>query len=348
MAAFCTPAEMAAPAPPGGGQVSLFPMGRLRWIWDGKLKAALAEQIQAADVVHIHGLWQEHCTAGGSLCRRLRKPYVVSAHGMLDPWSLNHKRLKKMLYLRFGHRAYMARASCLRALTASEIEDYRSVGLRNRAVLIPNGIEEPPGADPREFLEKYPHLRNRKLLLFLGRLHHKKGADILLEVWSRLRRQYEEWHLVLAGPDEDGAAAALAAMIARTGISGSVTLTGMLSGSLKWAALRAASLFVLPSHSEGFSVAVLEALACGIPVVITRQCHFPEVVPAGCGWECDVNAADISAALSQALGGSAEDLAGMGKRGRELAAGRYSWASVGRATADMLDSVLGEARHAAS
>jgi glycosyltransferase involved in cell wall biosynthesis len=136
-------------------------------------------------------------------------------------------------------------------------------------------------------------------------------------------------------------------MIATAGISGSVTLTGMLSGSLKWAALRAASLFVLPSHSEGFSVAVLEALACGVPVVITRQCHFPEVVPAGCGWECDVTAADISAALSQALGTSAEDLAGMGRRGRELAAGRYSWASVGRATADMLDSVLGEARHAA-
>jgi glycosyltransferase involved in cell wall biosynthesis len=308
---------------------------------DRRTDTRLSELIGKSDVVHIHGIWQEHCSRTAMLCRRFGKPYVVSAHGMLEPWALRRKAWKKRLYWRTVEQRNLQAAAGLRALTCDEGADYRRLGLLNPVRVIPNGIDLPEQAEPELFLKKFPPLRGQRLVLFLGRLHAKKGLDILCRAWARLQSQFPDTQLVIAGPDEDGTLARIEGLAREAALSGRVTFTGILTGSAKWSALRAASLFVLPSHSEGFSVAVLEALACGVPVLLTRACHFPEVVSAGCGRETGPEEAGIQDCLASLLSLPPKALSHMGALGREFVRERFAWSQVARQTADALDEWMG-------
>jgi glycosyltransferase involved in cell wall biosynthesis len=289
--------------------------------------------IQSSDIVHIHGIWDWHSVAAGTLASHAGVPYVVSAHGMLDPWAVRNKRWKKWLYARLIERRNLNRAACLCALTDSEVTDYRAFGLRPPAAIIPNGIELQE-ASPNAFYAQYPELRDRTLVLYLGRIHYKKGVDLLCRAWARLHAGFPDARLVVAGPDSDHTRPRLKR------IAPSAVFTGMLDARLKWSALSAASLFVLPSHSEGFSVAVLEAMAAALPVVITRQCHFPEVESHGCGAVIEPNEDDLETALRSLLAASAEERRQIGRRGKSLVEQRYSWNVIGTKAADLFDSVL--------
>ena len=243
----------------------------------------LRSSLAACDVVHIHGIWNLHCAASGSLARQLGKPYIVSVHGMLENWALRQKRLKKKFYSSIIERANLNGASCLRALTQSEALDYRRFGLKQPVVVIPNGVVPPTSANHCHFLEKFPELQSRQVVLFLGRIHHKKGLDPLLKAWSRVSRDFPNAVLVLAGPDFENTQKSLEILADELGIRQTVVFTGMLGEEMKWGALAAADFFILPSYSEGFSVAILEALALSLPVIISPQCNFPDVAEANCG-----------------------------------------------------------------
>ena len=157
--------------------------------------------MEAADGVHIHGIWEEYCTIASRLAREGGKPYLVAAHGMLEGWALRQKRLKKMLYSLLVERANLREATCLQALTTVEVEDYRRFGLANPVAVIPNGVEVPAGVTADAFLQAFPELRGKRLALFLGRLHPKKGLDILCRAWARIHGGIPDAHLVIAGPD---------------------------------------------------------------------------------------------------------------------------------------------------
>ena len=335
LAAFCEKDEV--PSARAAEMVRCFPAGRMRWAMDFRLRRELAGLIEESAIVHIHGLWQEHSLVAARLCRQLGRPYVVSAHGMIEPWALKQGRWKKRAYLAVAEGGVLRRAAGLRALTRAEGQFYRDLGLSNPVEVVPNGIDLPAGSSPGAFLEAFPELSGRRLVLFLGRLHAKKGLDILCRAWAQIAGTFPEAQLVIAGPGDGELVASLTALSGELGMGSRVTFTGMLRGELKWSALAAASLFVLPSHSEGFSMAVLEALGAGLPVVISHGCHFPEVGEAGCGWEVNPQDDEVAGAVSEALSMDAETLRETGRRGRRLAEARFGWAGIGERTADMLE-----------
>lgn len=342
LAAFCGPDEEFR-ADGHRFAIERFPLGKRIWLQDGAERARLRASIRRSVGVHIHGLWQEHCLLGASMARTAGKPYLISAHGMLDAWALGAKRWKKAIYSALIENRNLRRASCLHALTDAEAEDYRRSGAKTPVVVIPNGVHIPKHGAPHAFLREFPHLEDKRIVLFLARLHPKKGLDLLCRAWAKVRRR-EEDHLVIAGPDFEGTRARMEQQIGELGIGDSVTFTGMLSGERKWGALRAAHVFTLPSYSEGLSVSVLEAMGLGVPVIVTRQCNVPDVVTAGCGWTVEPDETELTAALDDCLGAPQCSLQEMGTRGEAVVRARYSWEIVGRQMASVYEWLLGGAQ----
>lgn len=300
----------------------------------------LARLIEASDIVHIHGLWQHPTLLGAWLSRRAGKPYVISAHGMLEPWALRRGRWKKAIYSAITERKKLARAACLLALTADEVENYRAFGLENPVAVVPNGVAIPE-ATRDLFLNSFPDLQGRRLVLYMGRIHHKKGPDVLVNAWASVARRFPETQLVVAGPDFQETEPRIKELAARQGIAERVSFPGLLRGDLKWSALAACTVFVLPSHSEGFSVAALEALASAKPVILSPHCHFPEVGKRRCGWIVAPQAEPVAQALTQALETPLGRLEEIGAAGQALVRERYSWDVVGRQMAEIYRWVLG-------
>ena len=251
-----------------------------------RLGAWLEENLARFDGVVVHGLWQYH-SYGTYRVIRGRTRYVVFPHGMLDPYfkrAFPLKHLKKQLYwLAREYRVLRdARAVCF----TTPIERDCAVGTmwpqRWNAAVVSFGTSQPAGdpASQREFFfSRYSALRERRFFLFLSRIHSKKGCDLLLEAFARVAEVHSDLDLVMAGPDEEGLRPQLEAQAGRLGISARVHWTGMLEGDLKWGAFHAADAFVLPSHQENFGVAVVEALACGLPVLISDKVNiWPDIV----------------------------------------------------------------------
>ena len=328
LAAFCGPDENLSRITPAMARAETYALRGLRGLL-GAPSAVLEQQIAAADGVHIHGLWQEHCALAARIARGQRKPYLISAHGMLDPWALRTKGWKKSLYLRLIENRNLRSAACLHALTPFEADTYRRLAPGVPVVTIPNGADVPSSADPETFLARFPQLRGRSLVLFLARIHPKKGLDILAEAWKPVSARWPHAHLVLAGPDFEDSRAALEVRIRNLGIADRVTFTGMLSGAEKWSALAAANLFVLPSYSEGLSVSVLEAMGMSRPVLVTEQCHVEGIAQHGCGWVIQPRACELEAALHEFFATPAALAQQMGSHGCHLVASTYQWRSIG-------------------
>lgn len=244
------------------------------------------------DALIVHGLWQYQGLATWQALRHGGVPYFVFPHGMLDPWFKHRyplKHAKKWLYWACAEQRVLRSAAAVLYTTGEEARlavrtfwPYRA-----RHEVLGYGIDldaAARSAQADDFLAAFPVLRGRRLLLFLGRLHPKKGCDLLVEAFARVAQHDPRLHLVLAGPDPVGLRAVLERLALRLGVADRVTCTGMLAGTLKWGALRAAEVFVLPSHQENFGIAVAEALAMGLPVLISSQVNiWPEVVRSGAG-----------------------------------------------------------------
>jgi glycosyltransferase involved in cell wall biosynthesis len=340
--AVCDPAETMSQE--SGFKLTRLPAGRVRWAFDRELRHAMRDAIAHADIVHIHGIWQEHCLHACAAARRTLRPYVVSAHGMLDTWALQQKHWGKAPYMAMYERRNLASAACLRALTQNEVQDYRRAGMVGSVAVVPNGVTIPPEASAAPLFEKFPELRSRRVVLYLGRLHRKKGIDLLCNAWSRIASRFHDAVLFVAGPDSDGTLFRLQSMTAAAGISNQVIFAGMLPESLKWSALAAAEVFVLPSQSEGFSVSIVEALGMGVPVIISRQCWFPEVAESSCGWMIEPDVNQIADLLTESLSISQAERASRQINARNLVESRYTWSAVGKTMVQVYEWILGGCR----
>lgn len=282
--------------------------------------------VGSADVVHLHCVWEPLLFKVARAARDLNVPYVVTPHGMLDPWSLAQKRWKKRFALAFGYRRMLNGAAFLHVLNADERDLLQPLGLRVPAEIIPNGIaldELDPPPDSSLFRARSPGPGGRRYVLFLSRLHYKKGLDYLADAFAMVAARFPDVDLVVAGPD-GGEEADFRDRIARLAMNSRVWLTGPLYGPMKWSALSAAACFCLPSRQEGFSVAILEAMACRVPVVVSKQCHFPEVSEARAGRVVELNAESVAAGLTEILTDASAGVA-MGRAGRRLVESRFTW-----------------------
>lgn len=291
------------------------------------------ELIPYVDVVHIHGLWETLVRYASHCARIYSIPYVIAPHGMLDPWSLSQKSWKKSVALALGYRQMLNQASLLHALNQDELALLQPLGIKAPAAVIPNGVEPgevyplPPKGTFRNTL---PELEDRPFILFLSRLHYKKGLDYLADAFKIIAAQHSDVHLVVAGPD-GGAQAEFESMIQQSGLTDRVHLVGSIYGERKLAAYVDATLFCLPSRQEGFSIAITEAMACGTPVVISRQCHFPEVAERGAGIVVELSAQTVADAVLKLLQ-DADQLSRASEAGKRLVEERFLWSKVAELT----------------
>lgn len=294
-------------------------------------------EVAGAELVHMHGLWQGHTRRGSAAARRHRVPYVITAHGMAEPWALRHKAWKKRIYTTFIEGKNLRRADCLHALSRPEISHLRALAPRATVAFIPNGVDLAPFdhlPSRDSFDDAHPRLRGKFLLIFLGRLHVKKGLDLLAGALEALAPSHPELHLLLAGHD-DGALVPFLDRIRDQRLDDRVTCLGHVSGESARAAWGAADAFILPSYSEGFSMAILEALAARLPAVITTACHFPELDSVQGAITVEPTCEDVTNGVRSLLGLSPSERGALGRRGRELVERDYTWERQGERLASV-------------
>lgn len=282
----------------------------------------------APDVVHAHGLWTLTSRTSLLYCRSQRRPYVVSPHGMMDPWALRQSRWKKRLAWSVYEKAHLSGASCLHALCTAELEAIRAAGLRNPVCVIPVGVELPAGGPgPAPWNGKIPP--GEKVLFYFGRLHPKKGLKELVTAWTsdRLSREHG-WQLVLAGWDQIGHEPELRAAIAGRPGAGRVHFLGALSEADKVAAFAHCEAFVLPSFSEGLPMVVLEAWTHSRPALLTPACNLPIGFERGAALRIEPNPDAIITGLEKFFSLPDSERQVMGRRGRALIEERFLWPRV--------------------
>ncbi len=333
IAAFGRPDEQYVPPELEDVAVSHWPSSRKQWWSSSALQSAYDDAFRSADGAHIHGLWQQSSIIASRNALAQRKPYIVSAHGMLEPWALGQHRLRKQIYSLLTERGILQNANCLHALTTAEAVAYRRYAGPRTVAVIPNGVSMPSGVSSALFLNAYPALAGKRILLFLARLHPKKGVDLLVRAFLKIASLQSDTTLVIAGPDADGMRAHLETLTASHGDA--VLFTGMLDAQQKWSALAAAECFVLPSYSEGLSMGVLEAMAAGKPILLTPQCNMPEVAAITAGWLVEPVLEELTEALRFILSRSPAQNADVGSRGRDLVRRNYTWQSVAQRMADV-------------
>ena len=296
--------------------------------WNPPLRRKLLAAAQNADIVHNHGLWMFPNLYARQAAQRAGKPLVISPRGMLEQWSLGRSRAKKFLAWHAFEKENLRAAKMFHATSTAELESLRRLGLSQPVAVIPNGVELPDLAavPSRAVLEnRFPELVGKQWLLFLSRLHPKKGVNELLRVWQKLAPQFPGWHLVLVGPDLDGHGEQLRRTAQALNLGKQATFTGRLEGAEKSAALGNAELFVLPTRSENFGLAIAEALAHRVPVLTTTGAPWRELLTERCGWWIEPNETALAATLSEALKLPSSIRREMGERGRILVDKKYSW-----------------------
>ena len=296
------------------------------------------------DIVHCHGLWEDSQRLALKWQKITGKPVVISPHGMLDPWALNRSAWKKKIVRTLFADRSLHHASCLHALCESEARSIRSLGLKNSIAIIPNGID-PPVVDTN--LQSRLSRTAKKKLLFLGRIHPKKGLVYLLEGWGLLKKEreriFENWQLIIAGWDDGGFLHELKQIADRHRIdwidsseniskgnfdfpdTPNLVFTGPVFDKMKEKLFEYSDVFILPSLSEGLPVAVLEAWSYSLPVVMTEQCNISESFYRQAAIKIDISASDIMQKIAAIAELSEKQLSGIGGNGRKLLEEKFLW-----------------------
>ena len=300
---------------------------RLWTAYSGEFSSFLEENIARFDLVHIHEVWHHAGYAASESAKKNGIPYIVTIHGELSEWSLQHKGWKKLLYRKAVLDKILKNAFTLHAITQAEKDRIAELGYDTPVIVAPNGIDPAPFdelPDPYAFLDSFPVLKGKRVILFMGRLNPNKGLDILAHSFSTLKSRFPDTVLLIAGPDEEGTQQKTESILRSERTLDSVIFTGMLTGEDRLAAMSIADVFVLPSYSEGFSIAILEAMAARLPVVITDGCNFPEVAEHDAGFVVEASKIPVAEAIGSLLS-NAELRYRMGDRGRRLVTERYTW-----------------------
>ncbi len=286
----------------------------------------LFKNVNNYDIVHSQTIFAPMISVAHSICKYFHVPYIVTPHGMLEPWALSYKAWKKKIYYKLFENPSIQNSSAIQATSSFELKNINSLKFKN-TVFVPNGIrhqEFETLPNPELFYQQFPETRGKTLILFLGRIDPKKGLDLLAPAFAKVYNQFPHTHLVVAGPDNIGFMDKAQNYFLQAGCLDAVTFTGMVSGVLKYAALSAANLYVAPSYSEGFSISILEGMASGLPCIITTACNFPEAAKAKAAHVVEININAIANALIECLS-NPQQTTEMGDRAREFIFQNYTW-----------------------
>lgn len=297
-----------------------------------------------ADVIHDNGLWRSHNHRLRVVAASRRIPRIVSTRGMLEPWALEHKRLKKRIAWWAYQRRDLMKAAAIHATSAPELENLLSHSLGVPLRFIPNGVDLPAagvlrhsgavasGAHPDEVHERV------LTALFVGRIYPVKGLPMLIEAWARVRPR--GWRLQIVGPDESGHRAEVERRVTAAGLESEISFTGPLTGADKEAAFTNADLFVLPTHSESFGMAIAEALSHGLPVLTTTAAPWPALEDRTCGWRVEATVDGLARGLAKVVALSPETLRAMGLAGHEFVAFRLRWERIAKQFCELYEEAI--------
>jgi len=296
--------------------------------------------VRVADIVHLHTLWHPLNGIARRACVRHGRKYVMMPHGMLDPYSLAQKQWRKKIYLAATERKTLQEACRLIFTTFCEQQAAReSLPWLEPGEIIPLGADGPPDmrrqSEKEEFINLFPEVANRRCLLFLGRIHPKKGLERLLAIFPEIIRRHPRVLLIIAGDGEQSHVRSVRKLVDSANVGAHVLFTGMLEGKSKWSAFACAEIFVLPSRQENFAISMVEAMHSALPVVITNKVNsWPFVEEASAGFVVDEDqiGLTLAARLDELLSDPGKARY-MGMRGREFAKEHLTWK---RMTRDMI------------
>ena len=290
--------------------------------------------IQSADVAHLHTPWELANLQWAALLRRHKVPYVVSAHGMLDHYCMGQKRLKKQAFLALGGRRLFRDATAIHFTAQAELEQARAyIPVANKAIVLPCVMDLSSYATlsgPEPALRAYPQIRREaRKILFLSRVHPKKGVDLLIRAMAVVKAKMPGAQLLIAGPGDDRYFAELKALAERLGITDVVSFLGMARGAEKQSLYQVADVFVLPTHQENFGLVLAEAMACGAPVITTRGTDIWRELEQGGARIVDHDPKDIAAEIERVLS-DLDEARRQGERGRQFV---HEWLDVDQVAA---------------
>jgi glycosyltransferase involved in cell wall biosynthesis len=305
----------------------------------------LEHNVADFDVAHIHGVFSHACLSAARACRRAQVPYLIRPLGNLDPWSLQQKPVRKKLFLNLSGKRMLRGAAAVQYTSATEKKLSESALNLNHGVVIPLGVEASSNVEPAAS-DGTPQSggAGRPYVLVLSRLQPTKGIDVLIDAFVSLGKddRFSNWQLVIAGDGPPQYVAELQRRIAVNNASESVALAGWLDGEARSNALRHASLLALPSYHENFGLCVVEAMACGVPVLISPHVSLaPEIEAGGAGWISEVNPKALRATLEKALGDD-DDRRRRGEAARNLAR-NFDWQEIAGSLVRLYESVVASA-----
>jgi glycosyltransferase involved in cell wall biosynthesis len=279
-------------------------------------------------ILHTHNLWNYICYISLKISQKYNLPLIVSIRGSLYKWSLEQSKWKKLIAWALFQKRVLQNASCIHVTEMKELEAVRDLQIKTPIAIIPNGInlEEFKGLKTKNDAKSSLGLKNdKKYILFISRLHPKKGIEFLINSWINIANTYQDWDLLIVGPEynkhyvDD-----LRSKIIDSQLSERVVFTGMLEGDERLDSFAASSLFVLPSYSENFGVAIAEAMAAKLPIITTHGTPWKEINIYKAGWWVELNQDNIDYALNQALACSEHELGLKGLNGLRLIE-KYEW-----------------------
>jgi glycosyltransferase involved in cell wall biosynthesis len=301
----------------------------------------LMDNLVNYDLLHTNYIYVYAPTVAAILARQRKLPYVTSTIGQLTDWSQSQKRFKKRIYNTL-ERYSLNRAAAIHCTTSAEAEDVEKFGVHTPKVVIPLGAEPPNllSEASKQLRQKYNISENHSIILFLSRLHYKKRPDLLIEALSRLASQGQRGHLILAGGGDSSYCDYLRQQVKLAGIEEATTFVGFVSGFDKSLLLQGADLFVLPSFSENFGIAVVEAMAAGLPVIITSDIQLASTVfEAEAGLVISGELEQLQQALRELLSNSSERKR-LGHNAKILANRLYHWPTITSQLALTYESIL--------
>lgn len=260
------------------------------------------------------------------IAKRRHIPYIFVPRGSLEPWSLKQKWLKKKLAMMLYQKKDIQDAACILATADMERANLRKLGFSNPIAVIPNGID----------ISEYPCRTERdkecvkKQILFLSRIHPKKGIELLAEAWKELHTDYPDWNIVVAGNGDEDYISQLKSLIVQSHLSGSMEIVPPLFGIDKYNLYKQSSLFILPTYSENFGMVIAEALACGVPAITTKNAPWKILNDEKIGWWIDLNIDNIKKSLKHAMSQDADVLFAMGQKGSKIVYDNYYYMNIAK------------------